>query len=148
MGYVEGQGYYTSLNAETWHRDRWFTILFVVFLVGPAVVFVIAPFCLLGLSISYFVDRKISPGSVSRKPFHEKALLWFKSFIRFCIRFWRTGLIPELVEREECRAAEKRVPCKVCGTPVLIARKYRHYFANNPEATAICASCSDQRLNG
>ena len=107
MGYIEGQGFYERLNPKTWHRDRWIIVPFALFLGIPAAL-AAAPFILIGLSISYFVDRRLSPESVSQKNFVVKAWLWFKSLVQFFITFWRTGFIDELLERERLRSNKDR----------------------------------------
>ena len=106
MGYVEGQGFHDKLNPKTWHRDRWIYVPVSLF-IGIPTALAAAPFLLLMLSVAYFVDRWISPGTVSRKSFLTKAWLWVKSTIRFFIRFWRTGFMKEL--------EKNRSECYVCG---------------------------------
>ena len=141
MPFVEAQefGSPNTLTKKQWRRWRLLLLPFLLFMVGPAIVFGVAPFCLLGLSISYFVDRKISPESVSRKPFHVKAWNWFKSFARWCARFWSEGPTidgnwntPRPAPKS---SAGKTLPCSVCGTPVQIPAK----FARAKKTT--CSNC-------
>ena len=142
MPFVEAQefGSPNTLTKKQWRRWRLLLLPFLLFMVGPAIVFVLAPFCLLGLSISYFVDRKISPESVSRKPFHVKAWNWFKSFARWCARFWSEG--PTIdgnwdsPKQAPTSFSGKTLPCSVCGKPVQVPAKYGR------AKTATCSDCS------
>ena len=140
MPFVEAQDFVgpNTLTKKQWRRWRLLMLPMMLFVAGPALL-IGGLGLLIPLSIGYFVERNISPESVNRKPFHVKAWNWFKSFARWCARFWSEG--PTIdgnwnTPRPAPKSSGgKTLPCSVCGTPVQIPAKFGR------AKTAKCSNC-------
>ena len=147
MPFVEAQDFVgpNTLTKKQWRRWRLLMLPMMLFVAGPALL-IGGLGLLIPLSIGYFVERNISPESVNRKPFHVKAWNWFKSFARWCARFWSEGYAFDgnwdwdPPKRTPTGLSSKTLPCSVCGKPVQLSIKYA-----GRAKTATCSDCAGRR---